>query len=192
MPVFQLLIALLEPFLNIFVTIFKVLQPIISSLAKILGLIIMINPVLEVLAMVFSVVGSIVAFLFNYILRPIINFFGKLFVGVYNLVIGIWNAIVRVLKSINIFGWKPFSGLKEKQKETWTDIEKVDPNGTDYSAMPGSQEEYSSGGSSSGSYSAAKDVIVNISFNHSYVNGDAREIALMIEKELESTHALGY
>jgi hypothetical protein len=140
--------------------------------------------------MAFNVVGNVLAFVFNSILRPIINFFGKIFVGIYNFIISIWNAIANFLNSISIFGWHPFN-LKTKQKETWSDIGEVAAGGGDYSSMPGSQEGYSSGGSS-GSYSAAKDVIVNISFNHSFVNGDAREIALMLEKELESAKALGY
>jgi hypothetical protein len=48
------------------------------------------------------------------------------------------------------------------------------------------------GSSINNGYTAQKDIIVNIYFNNSYVNGDAREIALSIEQELVAAHVLGY
>lgn len=46
-----------------------------------------------------KVMGPVVS-LFDMVLRPVIEF-----------IIGLWNAIMRGLSSISIFGWKPFGGL---------------------------------------------------------------------------------
>ena len=44
----------------------------------------------------------------------------------------------------------------------------------------------------SASYTAARDIYVTINFNQSYVNGDAREIALNLRNEIRTAEALGY
>jgi hypothetical protein len=187
-PILELAIQLLHPILDVLVIIFQVLAPIISAFSIIINLMIKLNPLLWLIATAFEFVGNVITFIYNNILRPIINFFGKIFVGIYNFIISIWNAIANFLNGISIFGWHPFN-LKTKKQETWTDLTEISGE-NDYSTMPGSTNETS--GSGSGSYSAAKDVIVNIYFNHSFVNGDARTIALALEAELESAHALGY
>src|SRR5690606_5656918 len=48
-----------------------------------------------------KVLGPVIA-LFDNVLRPVIEF-----------ITGIWNAIMRGLSSISIFGWKPFGGLEK-------------------------------------------------------------------------------
>jgi hypothetical protein len=188
MPILTLAIELLHPLLDVLVIIFQCLSPIISAFGIIIELLVKLNPILLILSAAFNVVGNVIAFIYNNILRPIINFFGKIFVGVYNFIISIWNAIANFLNNISIFGWHPFK-LKTHSAKTWTDLEEVSGE-NDYANMPGSKDNTTSGSSSS--YSAAKDTIVNIYFNHSFVNGDAREIALAIEAELESAHGLGY
>jgi hypothetical protein len=59
-------------------------------------------------------------------------------------------------------------------------------NGENYS----NTDAYGSSGTAS--YTAAKDIIVNISFTNSYVNGDAREISIMLRNEIKAAEALGY
>ena len=40
------------------------------------------------------------------------------------------------------------------------------------------------------SYTAARDIYVNINYDHSYVNGDAREIAINLYNELKDCKKL--
>jgi hypothetical protein len=46
--------------------------------------------------------------------------------------------------------------------------------------------------SDSASYTAARDVVINIYFNHSFVNGDAESIAVMLRDEILLAEAKGY
>jgi hypothetical protein len=38
----------------------------------------------------------------------------------------------------------------------------------------------------------AGDMFININFSHSYVNGDSREIAIMLRNEIRLIEAQGY
>lgn len=61
-------------------------------------------------------------------------------------------------------------------------------NGLGVSAYTGN----ASSSSGSASYTAARDVYININYDHSFVNGDVREIALVLRDEIVSAERLGY
>lgn len=42
------------------------------------------------------------------------------------------------------------------------------------------------------SYTAARDIYLNVIFDRSFVNGDGREMALLIRDEIRSAEKLGY
>ena len=46
--------------------------------------------------------------------------------------------------------------------------------------------------SGTGAAVAAKPTEINIHFNHSFVNGDAREIALRLRAEIKEAEKMGY
>ena len=47
------------------------------------------------------------------VLKPVIALFDAVLMPIINFIVGVWNAIMRGLSSISIFGWKPFGGLKD-------------------------------------------------------------------------------
>ena len=75
---------------------------------------------------------------------------------------------------------------KKKEYKSISDIWS-DSGNTDY----GKYTTGTSGSSSSMSYNAARDIIVTINYNSSYVNGDAREIALNLRAEIAAAERLG-
>lgn len=75
---------------------------------------------------------------------------------------------------------------KKKEYKSISDIWS-DSGNTDY----GKYTTGASGSSSSMSYNAARDIIVTINYNSSYVNGDAREIALNLRAEIAAAERLG-
>ena len=46
-------------------------------------------------------------------MKPVVTLFDKVFRPVIEFIVGVWNAIMRGLSSISIFGWKPFGGLED-------------------------------------------------------------------------------
>lgn len=48
------------------------------------------------------------------VLDPVIALFDAVLAPVINAILGIWNAVLKALSSISIFGWKPFGGLEDK------------------------------------------------------------------------------
>jgi hypothetical protein len=121
----------------------------------------------------------------NKVIVPIVNFIIAIVGFLVNTVAKAVNFIIDLLNYLPFVDIKRASGMDTEGMKL-KQITAVNSGSVDYS-----QAAKSSGGGS-GSYTAAKDVIVNIYFEHSFVNGDAREIALMLENELESAHALGY
>lgn len=105
-----------------------------------------------------------------------------------NIITAIYNAIISVY---NFFSKKDkdkrsYRSIKDDVRAIW-DTDKTYVK--DFSGLASAQVEASSG---SASYTAAKDVYVNIYYNNSYVNGDTRQIALSIRDEIKKAEKLGY
>lgn len=116
------------------------------------------------------------------------------------IVVEIENGFISLYNSLN--GWGQDKSYKSSRKD-WNSIEdtfKLLFSADFYDYYKGIINEQNSSlsyaasasGSNSARYTAERDVIVNINVSNSFINGSAREIALAIEEELKSAHALGY
>jgi hypothetical protein len=187
-PVFEVLIQVLHPVLNVILTIINTIQPVIAILFNLLGIISKLEPIMMITSLALELLGTVIAFLYNYTIRPVINAIIFIIGIVVNAIAAAVNFIIGLLNKIPGVNIREVSGM-DTESMYLQKIDAVSSGNTSYDQTP-YEESKASGGS--GSYSAAKDVIVNIYFNSSFVNGDAREIALALERELESAHALGY
>jgi hypothetical protein len=166
----------------------SVLSTIINLLMKAFEIFIKINPVLTILTGILNLVANLLMWFYNKIIVPVYNGILWVFTKIANFFVGLYNKVADVLNSIDIFGWHPFS-LGSKSEIDY-DAEKLSEISDDSSGSSSGDDDDSS--STSASYTAAKDVYVNIYFNNSYVNGDAREIAVMLAKEIKAAEKLGY
>jgi hypothetical protein len=187
-PVFEVLIQALHPIINVVLTLINTIQPIIAIVFNLLGILLKLSPVITIVSLVFELLGAAIAALYNYAIRPVFN--GIIFIIgiVVNAIATAVNFIIGLLNKIPGVNIREVSGMDTESMY----LQKIDAVSSGNTSYDQTSYEESSGSSGSGSYSAAKDVIVNIYFNSSFVNGDAREIALALERELESAHALGY
>ena len=124
-PLLSVITDEILPVLNAFL---EPLLPAIEVLADLLmtllnSVLIPFFPVLKMIAWVATFCMYSVKIAFEFIQDVIKRVCGVISLWVLNL----WNGIVRTLKKINIFGWKPFSGMKEAntsevQKMANTDV----------------------------------------------------------------------
>lgn len=189
-PIFEVLSILLLPIVEFVSILLEVLSPLIKVLGQLLSVFILLNPMINVFTFAFNILANTIKFLYNYIIMPIVNFLVKIIAGVGNTFIAIWNAIADILNSINIFGWRPFNLSKKSYIDTNSlTLQAIGENNTSNSKA---SENHSKGNSKGASYTAAKDIYVNIYYQNSYVNGDARQIALSIRDEIKKAEKLGY
>ncbi|UTC92215.1 hypothetical protein [Treponema denticola] len=190
-PIFESLSILLLPIIEFVSIILEVLSPILQILGQLVSIFILLNPAINVFTFALNILANAIKFIYNYILVPVVNFLVRVMAGIGNVFIAIWNAIVGMLNSINIFGWRPFNLSKKSY---------IDANSLSLKAIGDSPTNGGGGNTNTGktnsskgaSYTAAKDIYVNIYYQNSYVNGDARQIALSIRDEIKSAERLGY
>ena len=183
---------ILNPLLIIFEGIMSVLQPIIDSLLepligilRIIGIVLgtMLAPAFKMLEYPIKMVASAFVFIYNYALRPFGNLVIKLMTTLWNAFRSIINGIIKLINKL------PGVNIKK--------IGALDVNYLDKISMSDLNEAGSETGtgtsssSSSASYTGAREMYINIFFNNSYVNGDARSISLMLRDEIASAEALG-
>lgn len=129
-------------------------------------------PMLELLTPVFWVIGKVV----DGIGRTIETIAAVL----YNIYAAVWNIAHSGKK--NDLQYKSI-------KEIWADYN----DWGDYVAPSAGSLSYDAvSASNAASYSAQRDIYVTITYNHSFVNGDAREIAVQLRNEILSAERLGY
>lgn len=188
-PIFESLSILLLPIIEFVSIILEVLSPILKILGQLVSIFVLLNPKMALFTFALNILANAIKFLYNYILMPVVNFLVKVMAGIGNTFIAIWNAIVGVLNSINIFGWHPFN----LSKKSYIDTNSLTLKAIGDSPANGGNGNAGKTNSSKGaSYTAAKDIYVNIYYQNSYVNGDARQIALSIRDEIKSAERLGY
>ncbi|MGI5085285.1 hypothetical protein [Treponema putidum] len=188
-PIFESLSILLLPIIEFVSIILEVLSPILKILGQLVSIFVLLNPAMNLFTFALNILANAVKFLYNYILMPVVNFLVRVMAGIGNTFIAIWNAIVGVLNSINIFGWHPFN----LSKKSYIDTNSLTLKAIGDSPTNGGNGNAGKTNSSKGaSYTAAKDIYVNIYYQNSYVNGDARQIALSIRDEIKSAERLGY
>lgn len=191
---FSLLNGIMNPVTTIFTGIVETLDPIVSSLLqplnnmlKILGQFIgqIIIPVLQMLAPIIDVITKAFTWLYNKVLLPVGNDIISLFNVVFNAMAAVANGFILLYNAI-VPKSKEKSYIGYRSLNTGHMSELSDSAVANY----GSTGTTSTGGGAS--YTAARDITVNIYYNHSYVNGDAREIAVNLRDEIILAEALGY
>ncbi|MCQ2052954.1 MAG: hypothetical protein MJZ03_03365 [archaeon] len=155
------------------------IAPLISTILSILGVIgdligiigQMLNPIVEVVMTVIA---------------PILDAIMYVIKGVHYLIATIVNWVIDIYNKI---AWKKVGHIS-------TDIGSTSSAMGGYDSMTPDLSNYASASASATSgnahYSAPKDIYLNVIFEHSFVNADGREVALMIRDELQSAEKLGY
>ena len=153
----------------------QVLEPLLKSfedlgiLLDIVGMMLkLVTPMLNLMGKAIAAIGRTVTLVIG---------------GIVNAIIGIIRGVIRVinlLPGVNIS--KP---------------DYIDLTGSDYTIDTSASETdesaaLSSASSASASYTAARDIYMNVYYQNSYVNGDARAIALSIREEIKRAEQLGY
>jgi len=159
----------------------ETIKPIIDMLDAVL------MPVLQALAPVFTVLYQSIAPILKLLIPPLI-FISAL---IANLVVG-FQALLKTIWYVVSFQWNKIGTVQ------WTAMSMEQINSAVQTALAGvdiaaSENPFSGSTTSTTTYSAsgARDIYVNIFYEHSYVNGDAREIALNIRNEIRMAEALG-
>lgn len=189
-PIMMLANEILVPILNLLTQSLDFIAPIVKIVSTLLKLFIQLNPILNIFGAILKIFGDILKAVYNYVLVPVVNFLLKIFSAIGNFFIRLWNGIVSVLNSIEIFGWHPFNFSKKSE----LDYDSMKLEGIDeYSSYNGGSSSDGSSGTSnssgSASYTAARDTFVNIYFSNSFVNGDAEQIAIMLAREIKRAEA---
>ena len=106
------------------------------------------------------------------------------------------NGINMIIKALNQIPWVSISEISGFGTEDWdktiSDIWNGGGNTDEDNAYLNNAISQSASNitGSSASYTAARDIYVNISYEHSFVSGDAREIALNLYNELKDCKKL--
>jgi len=194
--------------LSIVSAIFNYVGTIVSGVMDIIGN--LINSALEPIAYVLTILGKTIGAILVpiiQILAPIIKAVADVFVWLYNkAIVPFINAIIFVLNTIKTMVAYIWNGIASAINAAlgWAGVH------VGYMSAPASLSEgfiqpiaYSTGetgttgqtstyGGAAASYSGNKEVNIYINFTQSYVNGDARAIALMLRDEIKAAEALGY
>lgn len=171
----------LEPAVN---TVLAPLVGILVTMGQTVGQI--LAPAFDVLTPAVKLVSEAFVWLYNNVIRPVGNGIIAVFNTVFNVMAAVANAFIAMYNAI-VPKRKEISSISYKSLDEGS-LAKIDSGslataGASYMGM---------GAGSSASYTAARDITVNLSYSHSFVNGDAQEIAIQIKKELAMINALGY
>ena len=105
------------------------------------------------------------------------------------------NGINMIIRALNMLPWvniSEISGFDDYNKavsDIWNGGGNTDEDNSYLNAALSQSASNTTTGASA-SYTAARDIYVTINYDHSYVNGDAREIALNLYNELKDCKKL--
>lgn len=165
-----------------------ILKPLIGRFVMI-GMIVgtMLTPQLKILELYIKATGLMFIFFHNYALRPLANAFIFIAGSLVNFFVDVFNSVRRALNRIPGVNISRVNGIDIEG----TQISKI--NEADLSNAGGDYMGATGGAGGRGaSFTGSGDTYVNIHFNHSYINGDGRQIALMLRDEIDAAVALGY
>jgi hypothetical protein len=180
--------------MNIVTVLFDTIQQIAVTIGPVLDAV--FKPFVEVIAAIGRVVGSILTIvmpiivMLNQFLNPLmwvleplaqlLNVIALAFAYVADAVGTVYNFISEVVKKLT-FGFVKMGSMSTNNVDRMKDSQEA---GVDYG-------KYQDNNNST-SYSVAGDQYIYITFSHSYVNGDARDIAIMMRDEIRSAEKSGY
>lgn len=186
-------VAILDPVNTILSSMMQVLGPALNEiLAPIVGILATIGqtigqvllPLLDVLNPVIKAISDAFIWFYNKVIRPVGNAIISLFNMVYNAVAAVANGLIAIYNAIPFVSDMSYISYKSLDEGHLGEI--------NTNSLTSAGSSYIGSMGAGASYTAARDVTVNITYSHSFVNGDEREIARQIKKELEAINALGY
>lgn len=206
-PIFD---EFVTPFIEGFSAAKEILSGVVYLLGPIIGIITEIfkeftrnlNIIAPTVSGIFKIFGSTFQIIKGFIqfLQPIMNALSYvtriIATAIYSVEWAIVNGINLIIRALNQIPWvniDEISGFEDYSKGV-SDIWNGGGNTTEDNAYLNAAISQSAanitGTGSSASYTAARDIYVTISYEHSYVNGDAREIALNLYNELKDCKRL--
>jgi len=166
---------------------FQALKNVLNPIIKMLD--VAFRPILQAIAPILQVIYQILAPILQLIIPPLILFatmianiiqaLKALATTIYFIVTLQWNRLGEVK-------WTAFTG--EQISQMIQDAQ----SGIASAATENPFADVTNTSTTSYSASGARDIYVNIYFNNSYVNGDAREIALRLRDEIRLAESMGY
>lgn len=194
--VVELLKIMLEGLIDVIAPIVdSILGPlfgILRVIGKFLGFALI--PLLRVLELVIRPIIKAFVFLYNNVFVPIGNGLIFVFNLIYNAFATFINGISTLVRIITFgavnLGTVSYKNLNEGRLEKIDDRD-VAMEGRAALKRQGSSAAHNAS-SGTGAAVAAKPTEINIHFNHSFVNGDAREIALRLRAEIKEAEKMGY
>ncbi|UTC82637.1 hypothetical protein [Treponema denticola] len=183
------LIEIIGPILN---SILAPLFGILRVIGKFLGIV--LTPLLRILEPILKPLIKAFLFLYNNVLVPIGNGLIFIFNLVHNAIAGFINGVSKLVRIITFgaidLGRANYRSLNEGSLEKITDTDLSTEGRAALKLGGASGSQNASAGASAAV--AAKPTEINIHFNHSFVNGDAREIALKLREEIKEAEKMGY
>jgi hypothetical protein len=173
---------------NILDVLFDVIEAILDDMGESLDSI--FKPLLDITKALGQFIGSILRLLINIItplanlinnfnfLIPIINIVSLLIAGLTDILGFLFNFISDIIRTITF-------DLIDLGKMQTNNLEKV----LDSISQENSYSDYQS---NSTNYHVSGDLKINIYYEHSFVNGDSREIALALRDEIRLAESNGY
>ena len=203
-PIFD---EFVTPFLEGFSSIKELLSGVIYLLGGIIGIFTEIfkeftrelNITASTVSGIFKFIGGIFQIIKGFIqfLQPIMNALSYvtkvIATAIYTVEWVIVNGINMIIRALNQIPWvdiAEISGFDDYDKavsDIWRDGNTDEDNAYLNNAIAQSASNVTG---ASASYTAARDIYVTINYEHSYVNGDAREIALNLYNELKDCKKL--
>ena len=179
-PILDLLTKIGGTIGELLVPVFEVMTPIISVLAETLGNILL--PIIKMFAPVIKLIADINLWLFNKIIRPILNGLIVAFNFISNAFAALYNTISTVVRKLT-FGVVKMGSMEYRAWDEGT-IAEVKP--TSISTNTDSSSSASNAGQAA-TYNAQGDIILNI-YNYGNVVGDngIREFAYIIRDEMNN------
>lgn len=206
-PIFD---EFVTPFLEGFTAVKEILSGIIYLLGSIIGIFTEIfkeftrelNITASNVSGIFKFIGGIFQIIKGFIqfLQPIMNALSYvtriIATAIYAVEWVIVNGINMIIKALNMLPWVNISEISGYGTDDWdktmSDIWNGGGNTDSDNAYLNNaiSQSASTVTGASASYTAARDIYVTINYEHSYVNGDAREIALNLYDELKDCKKL--
>lgn len=205
LPIFD---EFVTPFIEGFSAVKEILSGVVYLLGSIIGIFTEIfkeftrelNITASTVSGIFKFIGGLFQIIKGFIqfLQPVLNALSYvtrvIATAIYAVEWAIVNGINLVIRALNQIPWvniAEISGFDDFGKgvaDIWNGGGNTDED-NDYLNAAISQSASNITGSSA-SYTAARDVYVTINYDHSYVNGDAREIAINLYNEIKDCKKL--
>ena len=206
-PIFD---EFVTPFLESFSSVKEILSSVVYLLGSIIGIFTEIfkvstrnlNITASTVSGIFKIIGGIFQIIRGFIqfLQPVMNALSYvtkvIATAIYTVEWVIVNGINMIIRALNQIPWvdiSEISGFDDYDKaisDIWSDGGNTDEDNAYLNAAIAQSASGITGTGSSASYTAARDIYVTINYDHSYVNGDAREIALSLYNELKDCKKL--